>query len=161
METIKEWALGITLISFSGGIMSILLPKGNTAKTVKSIISVLIILSCAAPFAKGQKFRQVLFTENYFSADGDTEFSRTVNRQKLGFVEEKLVREVNKILNKYFVNAVKISFDDNIDSEGGIVINKIKIYLDEEYQQLASNINDDILSVLGIESEVILSGDYN
>lgn len=161
METIKEWALGITLISFSGGIMSILLPKGNTAKTVKSIISVLIILSCAAPFAKGQKFKQELFTENYFSADGDTGISRTINRQKLGFVEEKLVKEINKILNKYSADAVKISFDDNIDSEGGIVINQVKIYLDEKYQHIASKIHDDILSILGIESEVILSGDYN
>ena len=161
MEAIKEWALGITLLSFAGGIMSILLPKGNTAKTVKSIISVLIILSCAAPFTKGRKFRQEFFAEDYFSAEGDTGISRTVNRQKLGFVEEKLVREVNKILNKYYVKAVKISFDDNIDSEGGIVINKVKIYLDEEYQRLASNIHDDILSVLGIESEVILSGDHN
>ena len=157
MNVIKEWALGITLISFAGGIAFMLLPKGGASGTVKSVISVLIILSCVSVFSGGRKIEPEIAYERYFSDDGETEISRTINRQQLEFVEDKLKNEVEKILKKYSAEADKIYFDDNIESDGRIVINKIKVYLQEKYSHLESNIHDDVLSVLGIENEVIIS----
>ena len=158
MDFIKEWAVGITLISFAGGIVFILLPKGNTAKTVKSVVSVIIIISCALPFLGGKKFETGFYVENLSEGYDDYDFLRVIDRQQLEFVEERLKNEIEKILKKYSAEAVKIRFDDNINGEGRIEINKVTVYLREKYSYLDSNIHDDIFSVLGIENEVIVSG---
>ncbi|MCR4615305.1 MAG: hypothetical protein K5756_04070 [Clostridiales bacterium] len=156
MNIIKEWAIGITLISFAGGIVFILLPKSSTAKTVKSIIYILIILSCVIPFSGGKKIETKIFTESFNDSFEDSEFSRTVERQQLDFVEVRLKNEIEKILEKYSSKAAKICFDDNINSDGRIVINKVTVYLDKEYFHLALKIHNDILSVLGIDNSVIM-----
>ncbi len=154
METIKEWALCVTLSTFAGGIVYMLAPSGATSKAVRTVVSVFIISSFILPFASVKDINAFEYKEYEGSEYTDTDLSHKVFEQQRDAIEKQLTNQIVGIIGKYSASAVNISFDIDIDDDECININMVTVILSAEYSHLIFNIRDDIKDNLGLDADV-------
>lgn len=119
METVKQWALAVTISAAAGGIVLILTPDGSVKKSVSAAVSLFLVISMLFPFLKGVDFSDFRID---LEAPEETDLSETVREQMRKSVE----KEIRKILEECGITIEGIDIDITVDGEE-MRINKIKI----------------------------------
>ena len=130
MEVIKSWALSVTGAAIITAVISLISPSGALEKSVKTVISLFMLLSFIAPFVK-------IDTSELFSVDvehineciEDNKLKKEVEYETISILKNEIVTRINTYINENIKSKsevdVKISISENYD----IVIEKISIVL--------------------------------
>lgn len=150
MHFLNEWALGIVIASITSVIILILAPQGALFKQVRTAVSLFIMIAILYPF---------FISENIDTELSDFEFDKNTYSQLDS--ENIIVSELKKELKNRIVSTLlaenieveKIEIDISINEENEMSVNRIKIEVDEQYDE--AMIKDLLYERSGLHVEVI------
>jgi hypothetical protein len=151
MDTVKQWALGITVAAIAGGVVLILSPSGGTEKIVRTAVSLFLLCVILTPFMSGVDVDAILgnIRTNYEEPDASA-VKGTLEEQMKQALSEKL----NEILVNNGIKDASINIDISIDKDNNMSIDKVNIKADKAYSSKFDKAKGEIKSELGIEVEI-------
>ncbi len=150
MHFLNEWALGIVIASITSVIILILAPQGALFKQVRTAVSLFIMIAILYPF---------FISENIDTELSDFEFDKNTYSQLDSeniIVSESKKELKNKIVSTLLAENIeveKIEIDISINEENEMSVNRIKIEVDEQYDE--AMIKDLLYERSGLHVEVI------
>lgn len=150
MHFLNEWALGIVIASITSVIILILAPQGALFKQVRTAVSLFIMIAILYPF---------FISENIDTELSDFEFDKNTYSQldSENIIVSELKKELkNKIVSTLLAENIeveKIEIDISINEENEMSVNRIKIEVDEHYDE--AMIKDLLYERSGLHVEVI------
>lgn len=123
MDTVKQWVLTVVIAAAAGAIVLMLSPDGSVNKSVKTAVSLFLIVAMIMPFAKGIDFdfRDII-------SESEAE-SPELNDAVLEQMRAALQAEIEKILDENGIKVEEINIDMNI-KDNEIAVNSIYITAD-------------------------------
>jgi len=123
METVKQWAMTVAISSVAGAIVLMLAPDGTVKKSVRTAVSLFLIVVMISPFVKGIELSD-------FDIEFDTQYeqpdmSDTVAQQ----MKAALTKKVDEILTECGIKSAQINIDVSVDGEN-MTVDKIEIVAD-------------------------------
>lgn len=123
METVKQWAMTVAISSVAGAIVLMLAPDGTVKKSVRTAVSLFLIVVIISPFVKGIELSD-------FDIEFDTQYeqpdmSDTVAQQ----MKAALAKKVDEILTECGIKSAQINIDVSVDGEN-MTVDKIEIVAD-------------------------------
>lgn len=154
MDFLKEWTYTVCVTLVASVVFSLLLPKGNTGKFAKIIITVFIIFSFVAPFASGGISAELKdFGEFDFSRQND----EIKNNSYAQIIKQNILAALDDGGYENCAVSVEVSANgDNSDGEnnsyGEIEIVSVKVAAQDIYD--TEEVKNYLLEKLGISAEV-------
>ncbi len=146
MSGIKNAGIVISVFLILVGVISMLIPKGNTEKSMKLVVS-LSLVSVILSTIFGTEFDLVIkFDKN------DIEYTENYNENEkiLSLSEDILEEELLSLLNKKSLSVEKIKVSMDISKTNSIVINSVIFSATENAE--ASKIKDEIYNYTECEN---------
>lgn len=150
METLKQWAVGVTMASFSGGLIYMLSPRGKMDRAVRCAVSIFILSVFIAPIFGGATAVpdfDISDPPPVSSAMG-AEVSELLARE----AETLLVGAIRGELEGLGAQASSIRVEADIDSEGGIYIETVEVILTRGSACGAAQAEQRLEAALGIQA---------
>ena len=140
METLRHWALTVAVSAVAGAIINMLSPKGSLGKSVRTAVSLFMLIAMLAPFVGETDFSDFLsFSEAEYS---ENDISDTVKNEIKASVEA----EIRKILSDCGIKSADVSIDITVD-KGTVTVGGIEIEADgsaESMKAAEKRIKDEI-----------------
>lgn len=154
MEFIKQWALGLVLISVVGTVVLVLSPSGSIEKQVRITVSLVIMIMTVNPLLK------------FFDIKKDFSFEKAVVTESPDIDGEKyLIDTFREDIQGRISNLLKDSEIEVIGTEIDISVNgnevridRVKVNLAESSTERVTEVKDLIKNEYGIIAEVEVSG---
>lgn len=147
-ETLKQWALTVAVSAAAGAVILMLTPDGALNKSVRTAVSLFMVIAMLSPFIKGIDFDD--FTLNYETAE-ETDLTETVKEQMKTVTENKII----EILSEYGIKAEGINIDISTNGET-LTVEKITVFMTDSTN--INNVKEKIKSELGVEVDFEVSG---
>ena len=124
MEFIKNWVLTVVLSAVTGAVILMLCPTGNMERTVKTIVSLFLILSFIVPASKGYIPELKIDEKPYRS---ETELSEESDRVLTELMAQEIKKRTEQLLadNSVAYDELKVVVIQEADS---IVLEEIIVY---------------------------------
>lgn len=152
MDFIKDWALGLILISAVGTVIIMLSPSGSIERHVKMAVSIVMLTVCISPFLSGFKNVDIIdFEYETYAAETDNYMEHMASLFK-----DELSGKINTSLKTIGIETEKIEIDLSY-IENNISVQKVVIFIDKQYEKDSDKINKQIKEEYGIiaETEVV------
>lgn len=123
METVKQWALTVAVSAVAGAIILMLSPDGALNKSVRTAVSLFLIVAMLSPFVKGVDFSDFdILTEGEYEQPDLTD---AVAEQ----MKQALQAKITEILADCGIKPIAVNIDISVDGEN-MTIENIKIILE-------------------------------
>ncbi len=149
MQFIKEWTMGLVIISSVAAVVFLLAPAGKFEKTLRTSVSIVLLVVMLKPFI-------ILKTPEVLMNDFYTEYETT---PVAGEDMVKHFRDIleNKILNTlsdagYILNDVKSEII--INNENEVSIKSVTLFITEEESKNSDLISEIIENEYGIIAQI-------
>lgn len=154
MEFIKQWALGLVLISVVGTVVLVLSPSGSIEKQVRITVSLVIMIMTVNPLLQ------------FFDIEKDFSLEKAVVTENPNIDGEKyLIDAFKEDIKGRIMNLLKNSDIEVIGTEIDISVNgnevridRVKVNLAESSTERVTEVKDLIKNEYGIIAEVEVSG---
>lgn len=154
MEFIKQWALGLVLISVVGTVVLVLSPSGSIEKQVRITVSLVIMIMTVNPLLQ------------FFDIEKDFSLEKAVVTENPDIDGEKyLIDAFKEDIKGRIMNLLKNSDIEVIGTEIDISVNgnevridRVKVNLAESSTERVTEVKDLIKNEYGIIAEVEVSG---
>lgn len=165
MEIVIDWVKTIAATSIAGAVIYFLVPKGNTEKALRLVVSFSLLFSILSPFLSGAIKADIDFSnfmnieEIEIEADEKAKeyaqlYSDSISEKSVTVVKENIESLLDSLKFKY--SDIEIITD--ISEESGIVISNIKIIIsEEESKQDLTYVQGEIKELTGINPEFDVS----
>ena len=120
METVNQWALTVAVAAVVGAIINMLSPKGSLGKSVRTAVSLFMLIAMLSPFVSEIDFSDFLsFSAAQYNGN---DISETVKDEMKASVET----EIRRILSDCGINSADVSIDITVD-KGTVTVGEIEI----------------------------------
>lgn len=157
MDNIKKWSILISVTYVVCILVKILIPPGSVSKTMSKVLGIFIICSLVVNFSNEFKKASVdinsIFQIQKINLNNN--FSETIESQALELANNNIRTLIKSKLNDIKVYPKKIEIYMDTNEDNCIVMIKCKIFLEKEYSLYKSQIRDEILRDLNIQTEFI------
>lgn len=155
MTEVKNWAFSVCCSAVIGTILSMILPAGSLNKTFKTVFYVFFLCTVLSPLSE-IKFSDYIGVNKF---NNNIEFNETkdINSSMAKYLENKIVSSSEEVLNNEGIFYEDIFIKINIRDNESIDINKFELTI--KNPEDASKIKSLIYEKIGIEPEIILSGE--
>ena len=143
MDFIKNWAFAVSAAAIAGAVVLMLAPDGALNKSVRTAVSLFLIISMLSPFVNGVDLPS-------FSLDAEMPSEIDMSEAVAEQLEVSLRAKITEILSVYGINAEKINIDISAEDET-LTVNKIEIIADGSTQEAEKRIKDEIGADVKIE----------
>ncbi len=148
MENIELWTAGLCICAAALGIAEKLLPEGNVRVAVYFVMGLIVISCFLSPIENISTIEYSLPEENI-----RTDWLSRTTQETFG---EKVQLIINSYLEKKQITPRRIEVYTDIDSEGSIYLDKVRITLSEEYKNRIDEIYGSILKDTGIDADIVI-----
>lgn len=152
MDVLKQWAVGLTMASFFGGLVYMLSPRGRMDRAVRCAVSIFILSVFVAPLFGGA----VVIPD--FEIPESDPTSTLINNETAKLLsseaETLLADRIDDELESIGVRAKEINVKTDIDESGSIYIEAAEVILTEDTAQNADEIQTRLSTVMGIDVTV-------
>ena len=148
MENIELWTAGLCICAAALGIAEKLLPAGNVRVAVYFVMGLIVISCFLSPIENISTIEYSLPEENI-----RTDWLSRTTQETFG---EKVQLIINSYLEKKQITPRRIEVYTDIDSEGSIYLDKVRITLSEEYKNRIDEIYGSILKDTGIDADIVI-----
>ena len=124
MDTVRQWALTVAVSAAAGGIVYMLSPKGSLGRSVRTAVSLFMLIAMLSPFVGQIDFSSfpALPSEQTETAD----LTDAVTDEMKTAVEA----EIRQILRQNGIKAETVSINISIDGDNTMTVDKIEITAD-------------------------------
>ena len=148
MENAEVWTLGLCICAAAIGIAEKLLPEGNVRSAVYFVMGLMVISCFLSPIGEIPEAEFVL-PEQEVRTDWLNRTTQEMFGQKVSLI-------VGSYLESKDIVTKKIEVYTDIDSQGSIYIDKVRITLDSGYKDRIDEICGSIKRDLGIDPDVVI-----
>ena len=150
MDSIKQWALGITVSAVIGGIVLVLTPRGSTEKSVRTAVALVLLCAMLTPFMSG-----VNFTEIFSGIEKSDKIDTAHIESQITHQTETAVKEkITEILKENGILSAQVNIDISMSDNRELMIEKAEISADRKYSDSFSSAQEEIKNQLGIAVEI-------
>lgn len=134
METVKTLVTSLCTVLIFSGVAMMLIPEGTMKKSVKTLISVIIIsviVSCVfgvSEAVKGMNFS----SKNINLNEKNSAFSKTVQNQSVKSAESAVKAVIVEEFEKSDINSAEVFIFADITDDNRIYIKRIEVVCDNE-----------------------------
>ncbi len=146
MENIELWTAGLCICAAAIGIAEKLLPEGNVRSAVYFVMGLIVISSFLVPIGNISDI-EITVPEQTVNTDW-------LNRTTQEMFSYRMKEIIKKYLSDKDINPKNIDIYTDIDSEGSIYIDKVRITLSEKYIDRIDEICTDVYKDLGLDADV-------
>ena len=146
MENIELWTAGLCICAAAIGIAEKLLPEGNVRSAVYFVMGLIVISSFLVPIGNISDI-EITVPEQTVNTDW-------LNRTTQEMFSYRMKEIIKKYLSDKDINPKNIDIYTDIDSEGSIYIDKVRITLSEKYTDRIDEICTDVYKDLGLDADV-------
>lgn len=150
MDAIRLWVTGLTSAAIIGAIVLVLLPGGGAEKTVKTMVSVFLILSIVLPFAKNADWK---LGTDFSVEESAAETENSIARQMSEQMKTKLTLSIENILKKEGIQVYSVGIDIKTDGDE-ISVEKITVRIKKESSQSLGEAKQILETQLGVKADV-------
>ena len=155
MDFIKTWILAIVSTAAVGSVVLMLCPAGSMEKTVKTVVSLLLLLVFLSPASRGEL--SALRMDNFVSyPDEDLSVDGAVVLS--GLAENEIKKIISEILNEASVEYNDISVSAYV-SGNEVVVERITLDLTERNEAVKERVLSLLEEKIGYEVEIEVSDD--
>ena len=149
METVKQWALTVAISAVAGAVILMLAPDGALNKSVRTAVSLFLIVAMMSPFVKGVDFSDfdILAAEEYEQPD----LTDAVAEQMKQAVKTK----ISEILADCGIKPIAINIDISVDGENMTIEN---IQIIAESSDNITTAENRIKTEVGADVKIEVSG---
>lgn len=143
---LKQWLVSLVFACIAGAAVSAVSPKGNSEKTLKTIVGIFIIAAICAPLSelKNKDFSVAAFSPAFEELN-----ENDMDEYALKSLENEIESRVSEIIQKHRLNVGEIKIKaENID--GCIIIHDIIINMQKDGYKSAQYAARIISDELGI-----------
>lgn len=126
MQLVRQWALTVAVSTVIGAVIHMLSPSGTAGKSVKTAVSLFMLLSMLLPFAESADFSD--FAIESPETEKHADMSDAIKNQ----MRTECEKQIREILEEYGINSADINIDININSENVMTVDKIEITVRNE-----------------------------
>jgi len=156
MNSLRETGYIICIILVITGIFMMLLPSGNTVKSVKFTIHLFLIISVIVPmFNIKADFSAYQYDYSLNENKTYNNLTELYNSELLESVEVNLTDKAYDIFKKYAITPEKIEILMNVSANQSIDITEINITLREADKSVSNKAISEINNSFGVTSKVI------
>ena len=135
MNSLREIGYIFCVILVVTGIFLMLLPSGNSVKTVKFSVHLFLLLAVITPFLKNSiDFSSYSYNYQIDSQTVTKNLTEVYNKQILKSFENELKLRIEAILKEYKISPEKIEISMNVNADRSIDISNITIVFKEIYR---------------------------
>lgn len=147
MEIFRQWAFSLIISGIAGTVVSLLSPRGNMEKALRTVIGIFIVSVLCSPFAtlkSDADFSGISFgkTENV-QADLLGKQMEETCRKTIGIAAKDVASELG--ITEYSINA-----DLYIDDNFCIIIQEIRVTVTEQNKENADEFSQELQARLGV-----------
>ena len=146
MENIELWTAGLCICAAAIGIAEKLLPEGNVRSAAYFVMGLIVISSFLVPIGNISDI-EITVPEQTVNTDW-------LNRTTQEMFSYRMKEIIKKYLSDKDINPKNIDIYTDIDSEGSIYIDKVRITLSEKYIDRIDEICTDVYKDLGLDADV-------
>lgn len=153
MNVVSNTSLILCTCTIACVVIKMLLPEGSTRKTINLIITAFLIIAMVVPIKN-------LFTtagEFSVSTPDEAQITQDYNSKVLSVTKENLEKSLISILSQNNIPIKNVYVSLRTDSENGILIDYIYIYITEENKSHIGKIISVVEENYNITPEIILS----
>lgn len=150
MDSIKQWALGITVSAVIGGIVLVLTPRGSTEKSVRTAVALVLLCAMLTPFMSGVDFTEIFSGIEKSDKIDTAHIESQITQQTEAAVKEK----ITEILKENGILSARVNIDISMSDNRELMIEKAEISADRKYSDSFSSAQEEIKNQLGIAVEI-------
>ncbi len=147
METFRQWAFSLIISGIAGTLVSLLSPRGNTEKALRTVIGIFIVSSLCSPLVQLKSdadFPDFSFEEaEAVQSDSLSKQMEETCRKTISFAAKEVASQLG--VPQYSVNA-ELYTDENFC----IIIQEICVILPKEYKGIADEFSEMLERKLGV-----------
>lgn len=150
METVKQWAMGITVSAVIGAVILVVTPKGSTEKTVRTAVAIFLLCAILTPFMTGINFDEI------FSGIKKSEPITTdkIESQIAHQTEDAVKEKISEILNENGIKSAEINIDISMNKDKELSVDKVKIFAEKIYSDSFEKAQKEIKNKTGIDVKI-------
>lgn len=134
METVKNLIASLCVVLIFSGVVMMLIPEGTMKKSVKTLISVIIIsviVSCV--FGVSEAVKGIDFSSKSIDLnETSSSFSKTVQNQSVKSIESAVKAVIIDEFEKNGIESAEVSVFADITEDNRIYIKRIEVVCDSE-----------------------------
>ena len=144
METVKALIMSLCVVLIFTGVAMTLIPEGTMKKSVKILISVIVIsVIVTTVFGVSEAVKGIDFnSENIDLSEISTDFSKTIQNQSIENVESAVKAVIIEEFAKNGIKSAEVLTFANITEDNRIYITKVEILCNTEEVILCRNVMD-------------------
>lgn len=152
MDTIRNWAAMFCAASLVGAFIVFLLPEGNMKKPVQIVLSFLMLFVAVWPLSKDidLSFPELPEEEVAEAEDCSSHLYDVLSRNG----QEMIENAVSELLGEICAEPYSVQVTMKQDSDGNIILERIRIRIDREDSVRKSLIQKKVGSLTGVVPEV-------
>ena len=147
MEIFRQWAFSLLISGMAGTIVSLLAPRGNMEKVLRTVVGIFIVSVLCSPLIKlktDAEFPSLSFElDEAVQADSLGKQMEDSCRQTIGNVAKETADE-------FGITEYELNTELYIDSEFCINIQEIHIVMPSEYQAVVNDFSEKLQAKLGV-----------
>ncbi len=144
METVKALIMSLCVVLIFSGVAMMLIPEGTMKKSVKILISIIIIsVIVTTVFGVSEAVKGMNFSsKNINLNETSSTFSKTVQNQSIENVESAVKAVIIEEFAKKGIKSAEVSIIANITEDNRIYITKVEILCNTDEVVLCRNVID-------------------
>ncbi len=162
MNSIRETGYIICVVLVVTGIFSMLLPSGNTVKSVKFAIHLFLIISVVSPvFNVNADFYKMSYRYDITENETYTNLNELYNDGIIKSFKNELIIITEAIFEKYGIIPEKIEILTNVNRNQSIDITKVNITLKASYKNKCDKAYEEIKDLFMVTPTLIFEGEQD
>ncbi len=152
MEAIKDWGIGIVLVSVVGTLVLLMSPDGSIEKQVRTAVSIVLLVTLVKPFLYGFQIDNDFAVEyKDYSVD-----IKTYENEFASIFSDQLGDKIQQSLQKKGIKPQKIEVDIKLENNK-ISVEGVVVIITDEFKSYQDKICETVKSEFGIiaETEVV------
>lgn len=158
MNGIKEWAAVVCIVTLVAALMQYLVPDGSMAKMMKMLLGVFVICGIILPLSNTIP-KISLELQSSSNSNQDTQsFKNSVDQQIYTAANTGIQNIVINELNLMNMNCENVQVLMDTKADNSISISKVVVSIPSQYANQVAEIAARLEKVMGLKTEVIVSG---
>ena len=149
-----EWVIQICVCSAAVAIAENIMPEGGIKKAVYFVLGLLVVGCFLSPIKNFEwNIAALDDIDAKQTADSNNDWFNRITENEF---KKRISDMVKEELSRINVSAKKIDVHTDIDSEGRIFIDKVRVTVSQAYAQSVDTISDRLYEKLGVDADIIV-----
>ncbi len=147
MEAFKQWAFSLIISGIAGTLVSLLSPRGNMEKALRTVIGIFIVSALCSPLMQLKPGAEI---PSFSIEENEAEQADLLGKQMEDSCRETVRITAKEVATELGITEYNVNADLYIDDNFCIIIQEISIILPTGYKEIADEFSQKMQTRLGV-----------